>query len=250
MTQQHDIAIVLTAAIVVPAGSTAIVDASERRQQYLAAARFYAQYAPVFFLENSGYDILNDPDFCAIEGIKLRPIAAQENRERGKGYLEFHAIDLWHDSETETPRRILKITGRYIFANIEDLLDECRIAPESELLFDRHQHDRFAVTSIFSCSWPDYSRYLKGLYQQANDPAGVWIEHLVYDALAARNAPCRFFRHEPDVQGISGTSGQTMHASRLKYGLKRLLRSLNRLFDRRYLYLRGETLMPLKRLVS
>lgn len=244
-----DVAIVLTAAIIVPTGSTAVVDVSERREQYLAAARFYTRFAPTFLLENSGYDILNDPDFCAIEGLRLRPVAAQENRARGKGYLEFHAIDLWHESERETPRRILKITGRYIFANIEDLLSECRAASDGELLFDRHHHDRFAVTSIFSCGWADYARYLKGLYRQANDPAGVWIEHLVYDALASQNAPCHFFRHEPDVRGISGTSGQTMHASRLKYGLKRLLRSLNRLFDDRYLYLRGETLMPLKRLI-
>src|SRR4051812_24120457 len=95
-----DVAIVLTAAIV-PTGLTAVADASERREQYLAAARFYARFAPVFFLENSGYDILNDQDFRAIKGLRLRPVAAQENGDRGKGYLEFHALDLWHESELE-----------------------------------------------------------------------------------------------------------------------------------------------------
>lgn len=41
-------AIVLTAAIIVSQGSTAQTEAESRRQQYLAAARFYARFAPVF----------------------------------------------------------------------------------------------------------------------------------------------------------------------------------------------------------
>jgi hypothetical protein len=246
---ETEVAIVLTAAIIVSTGSTAIADASERRKQYLAAARFYTQFAPVFFLENSGYDLLNDTDFRAIAGVRLRPIAAQEGEERGKGYREFHAIDLWYEAEAEKPRRILKITGRYIFTNIQDLLAECREAPEDLLLFDRHHHDRFAVTGIFSVSWRNYARYLQGLYREVNDPDGIWIEHMVYTALDMRKAPCRFFRHEPDVRGISGSSGQAMRASRLKYTLKWLLRAANRLVDNRYLYLRGQTLISLKRLV-
>lgn len=239
----------MTAAIIVSTGSTAVADATQRRNQYLAAARFYARFAPVFLLENSGYDLLGDPEFCALEGVRLRPIAAQEGESRGKGYREFHAIDLWHEAEREKPRRILKITGRYIFSNIQDLLSECRDAPVDALLFDCHHHDRFAVTGIFSTSWQGYDRYLKGLYREVNDPAGIWIEHLVYNALDARKAPCRFFRHEPDVRGISGSSGQPMQTSRLKYTLKWLLRTVNRLVGRRYLYLRGQTLMPLKRLI-
>jgi hypothetical protein len=249
VTEDLDIAIVLTSAIIVSTGSTAVTEAETRRQQYLAAARFYAKFAPVFLLENSGYDLLGDPEFRAIPGLRLRPVAAQEGEARGKGYREFHALDLWRQAETEKLRRIVKITGRYIFANIADLLAECRAAPDDLLLFDRYHHDRFAVTGLFSVSWADYGRYIEGQYAQVDDPAGAWIERILYRVLEDRNASCRYFRHEPDARGINGTTGQALQSSRLKHGLKRLLRALNRLFDRRYLYLRGNVLMPVKRLI-
>jgi hypothetical protein len=150
----------------------------------------------------------------------------------------------------EPPRRFLKITGRYIYANIRELLEECQNAPNGLLLFDRHSHANFAVTSIFSASWHDYRHSLKGLYRQANDPEGKWIEHVVYAALAAKSVKCFCFRHEPDVDGISGFSGKAMRASRVEYFLRQLTRSANRMVDRRFLYFRGETLMPLKRLIQ
>lgn len=239
------IAIVLTAAIIVSQGSTAQAEAETRRQQYLAAVRFYARFAPVFFLENSGYDILGDAEFAAIANVRLRPIAAQENEARGKGYREFHALDLWFDSEPEPPTRFLKITGRYIFDNIEALLEECEAAPPDNLLFDRYAADKVALTSIFFTSRSGYARYIRGLYRQVNDPEGVWIEHLAYRAL--EGAPCHSFRHEPDVGGISGSSGTSMKASRLKFALRQLVRSLNRHLDRRYLHLRGRSLASMKR---
>lgn len=243
-----DIAIVLTAAIIVSRGSTAVEEAAIRRQQYLKAARFYACVAPVFFVENSGYDLLGDPDFTAIPGIKLRPVAAQGNEVRGKGYREFHALDLWYDGETQAPGRFLKITGRYLFTNVQDLLAECSAASPQLLLFDRYRADRVALTSIFSISWHGYARHLRGLYCKVDDPRGIWIERLVYQAL--EGAPCRFFRHEPNVSGVSGSSGQNMQASRLKYALRQAARCANRLADREYLYLRGSALRPVKRLLG
>jgi hypothetical protein len=242
-----DVAIVLTAAIIVSRNSTAVEDAEVRRQQYLAAARFYSRFAPVFFLENSGYDLLGDRDFAAIPGVNLRPIAARDNEARGKGYREFHALDLWYDSEAKRPARFLKITGRYLFGNIEALLSECAAASEDLLLFDRYRFDQMALTSIFSVGWSSYARYLRSLYRQVDDPNGVWIEHLVYRSL--EGAPCRFFRHEPDVGGICGSTGTSMRANQLRYFLRQATRSVNQLADCKYLRLRGTALDPLRRLL-
>jgi hypothetical protein len=239
------VAIVLTAAIIVSQGSTAQAEAETRRQQYLTAVRFYARFAPVYFLENSGYDIVNDADFALVSGVRLRPISAQESEARGKGYREFHALDLWFDSEPEPPTHFMKITGRYLFANVEALLAECDAAPHDSLLFDRYIADKIALTSIFFTSRIAYARYIHGLYREVNDPHGVWIEHLVYRAL--EGAPCRSFRHEPDVGGVSGSSGTSMKASRLKYALRQGVRSINRIVDSKYLYLRGGTLKSMKR---
>lgn len=196
-------------------------------------------------MENSGYDLLNDPDFVAITGVRLRPIAAEENENRGKGYREFHALDLWFDNELEPPARFLKITGRYLFANVEAILSECAATPEDTLLFDRYAGDQVALTSIFCASRAAYARCIRGLYRQVNDPAGLWIEHVVYRAL--KDARCHSFRHEPDVGGISGSSGASMQASRLKYALRQAVRDINRMIDRDYLHLRGSSLKSVKR---
>jgi hypothetical protein len=244
MTQ--DVAIVLTAAILVAPGSTAVEDASARRLQYLAALRYCARFAPVYFLENSGYDLLNDPEFSGIPGVQLRQIAAQEGEHRGKGYREFHALDLWHESEKPAPGRILKITGRYLLGNIATLLEECRLAPEDVMLFDQYKRDRFALTSVFSVSWTDYGKYIGGLYREADDASGSWIERIIYHTLRQHAAKSQSFRHEPDVGGISGSSGGRMQAGRLKFFLRQATRTINRLFDRKFLYLRGTALKPIK----
>jgi hypothetical protein len=247
MTPNPDIAIVLTSAIIVSTGSGAVEEAAIRRQQYLAALRFYARFAPVYFLENSGYDLLGDAEFTAIAGAHLRAVPAQENEGRGKGYREFHALDLWHAAEQNPPARILKITGRYLFANIADLLAECRAEAPDILIFDRNRRDGIAVTSLFSLSWADYETYLRGLYRQVKDPQGIWIEHLVYRELTASRAKCRFFRREPDVGGISGSSGQEMRTGRAKFALKQALRTVNGLFDDKFLYLRGTSFGGIKK---
>lgn len=249
MSPRTDIAIVLTAAIQISAGTSAVAEATVRRQQYLTALRFYARFAPVYFLENSGYDLFGDAEFANIAGVCLRPVPAQENEGRGKGYREFHGMDLWYDSEENPPARILKITGRYLFANIADLLAECRATPSDVLLFDRYSHDRIAVTGVFSVSWAGYGTYLHGLYREVNDPEGVWAEHAFYRALAEHGAKCRFFRSEPDFGGISGSSGQEMRISRVKFLLKQALRTVNGLFDERFLYLRGTSFGRVKRMI-
>jgi hypothetical protein len=249
MTPNPDIAIVLTAAIIVSTGADAVAEADIRKQQYLISLRYYAQFAPVYFLENSGYDLLGDSEFTGIAGAHLRPVQAQENEGCGKGYREFHALDLWHAAELNPPTRILKITGRYLFANITELLAECRATPADVLLFDRNSHDRIAMTSLFSLSWADYETYLRGLYRQVNDQQGIWIERLVYRELTTRRAKCRFFRCEPDVGGVSGSSGQEMRTSRLKFLLKQALRIVNSLFDDKFLYLRGTSFGGVKKMI-
>jgi hypothetical protein len=250
MSQSNpDIAIVLTAAIIVSRGSTAVADVEVRRRQYLGAARHYAKFAKVYFLEHSGFDLYGDREFADIPAIKLRSLPVPDRDDRGKGYREFHGIDAWYDSETEPPERFLKVTGRYLCTNVDKLLEECRRVPRNVLLFDRYIQDRFAPTSIFSVSWPDYGRYLRGLYRVSNDPAGYWVEHAVFDALAPKDIECLSFEHEPDLAGISGSSNTEMKTSRFKYLLKQGVRSVNRFFDPRFLYLHGRTLRPLKRII-
>lgn len=242
-------AIVLTAAINVGSGTTGVEDAGIRRAQYLTALRFYARYCPVYFLEHSEYNVLADAEFAAVQNAFLRSIAPTPVIDKGKGYREFHALDAWYDSEQNPPARFLKITGRYLFDNIADLVAEARRADADMALFDRYKPGRFALTSIFCVSWVDYGRYLRGLYRQADDARGRWIEHVVYEMIQACDMRAVLFRSEPDCRGISGSSNTEMRVSRLKYFLKCAARRVNRLLSDQFMFLRGNTLVGLKKLI-
>lgn len=247
MTIDPELAIVLTAAIIVSGSNDAVAELAVRRQQYLTALQYYSKFAPVYFLENSGYDILSDAEFTRIPGVRIRSIAAHENESLGKGYREFHSLDTWYQGEKAPPGRIIKITGRYVLDNISDLLAECRAAAPDVLLIDRHRPDAIAVTSLFSLSWTSYEKYLLGLYLRVNDPQGVWIEHVVFSALAERNAKCRVFKHEPDISGISGSSGLEMRSSRKIFLIKQALRKMSALIDDRFIYFRGTSFSGVKK---
>jgi hypothetical protein len=231
------VAILLTGTVAPAVNFVAVNDIAERRRQYLAALRFYRDFAPVYFLENSDYDIMGDPEFAALDNVRIRKFAMRPETERGKGYQEFAMVDAWHDSEKEPPARFLKITGRYLLRNVEDFLSECRGATAPTLLVDRFPKSRIALTSVFSAGWNGYDRILKGLYRRMDDSAGVWAEHIFYDALSG-NPDVRSFIHEPDLHGVSGSTGQGLHYPRWKWAAKQCLRRLNRVADSTLLYFR------------
>jgi hypothetical protein len=237
MPISNDCAIVLTAAIIVAPGSTAVEDGALRRNQYLQAARHYARFAPVYLIEHSGYDILNDRDFAAIPGVMLRQIAPSVRDDRGKGYREFQALDTWFRDEETPPERLLKITGRYIFVNIAALLAECSGVDGGTTLIDRQCFSHIAVTSIFSLSRASYKDVILGRFEEMDDASGRWAEHVIFESSGA--ARCRIFRSEPDVRGISGSANTEMQAGRLKLAAKQLVRRLNFAIDPRFLYVHG-----------
>ena len=218
-------AIVLTGSITPAVNFVAISDIAERRKQYLAALEFYRGFAPVFFLENSTYDLSTDPDFT-MPGVMLRKFSMLPERERGKGYQEFAMMDAWHASEIAPPARFLKITGRYRVENVSYLLRECDAAAPEEMLIDRYRRRHVALTSIFSVSWGGYPASLRGLYRQMNDARGVWAEHVFYKALAGKRH-VRPFATESDMRGISGSTGQALECPAWKRGVKQVLRRLD-----------------------
>lgn len=230
-------AIVLTGSIVPAVNFVVVADVSERRAQYLAALRFYSDFAQVYFLENSTYDIAADPEFLALQNVRIRRFSMSNGADRGKGYHEFAMLDTWHDSETSPPERFLKITGRYLLRNIAAFLAECRRAGQRTLLIDRFANSEIALTSVFSVSWGGYGELLKGLYRQMNDSDGLWAERVYYAALR-NSGTAHIFAHEPELIGVSGSTGQALKVPRLKWAAKQVLRSLNRVVDPKLLYFR------------
>ena len=114
----NDLAIVLTGTIVPSAPFTVHNDPRIRRREYLEAIRFYSEFAPVYFLENSPYPLGDDAEFNQFPNVRLRQRPLSTKPERGKGYQEFEMIDGWLLNEPQPPRRWVKITGRYLYRNL------------------------------------------------------------------------------------------------------------------------------------
>lgn len=232
-----DITIVLTGSIRPAVNFVAVSDAEARRAQYLAALSFYARHAPVHFLENSTYPLLEDADFTALPNVTLRKFAMLPDAERGKGYQEFAMLDAWLDQESPPPARFLKITGRYLVMNVAALLCEIASAAPDDIIIDRYRRGEYAATGVFSASRESY-RAIHGLYRQMDDAAGIWAELVLYRALQQR-PQTRNFRHEPDLRGISGSTGGLLDTAPWKRGAKQLLRDMERLAGRVELSWRG-----------
>jgi hypothetical protein len=222
-----EVAIVLSGSIVPAVSFVAVTDVATRRGHYLDSLRFYREFGPVFFLENSSYDLLADPDFTRLDGVQLRKFSMLPGPERGKGYQEFAMLDAWRLQEHVPPARFLKVTGRYRFANVARLLEECVAAAPDEILIDRFRTGSVAITSLFSIGWRRYLDTIRGLYREMDDSRDIWAEHVVYRALAG-DPLVRNFAHEPDPRGISGTTAERLDVPAWKRAIRQVTRSVDR----------------------
>ena len=68
---QTEIPIVLTATIQPNVTGAAAANPATRLAEYLAVVEFCQQFAPVFFLENSGYPLERHPQFAALNVAKV-----------------------------------------------------------------------------------------------------------------------------------------------------------------------------------
>ncbi|HXC35698.1 MAG TPA: hypothetical protein VNV43_07465 [Candidatus Acidoferrales bacterium] len=232
-----EIPIVLTATII-PNSVTATASDPERRlQEYMAALDFYLSFAPVFFLENSAYPLERHPEFRETGRLHVRRFQPSARPERGKGYQEFELLDSWISTEPQPPSHWLKITGRYQILNISSLLAECRRNANAGLLIEQLARSGFARTYYFMARTDFYRRQVMGLYQQCDDRNGNWIERVLFRKLKGLPpAETRFFGTQPRIRAVAGTSGASFPTGRGQWMCKQVLRRLNQLIDRRYLW--------------
>jgi hypothetical protein len=238
MHQSSRIPVVLTGTIVPNVPDVKHKDWMARRAEYLTAIDYYRMVAPVYFLENSSYDVASDDAFVALPNVVLRQFPVSDETRRGKGYQEFELLDRWVASERPMPRRWIKVTGRYLYQNIGPLLATFRRDTDTRMVIDRYRRSGIARTGIFCVDTDFYRATLAGLYRECNDDAGLWVEHVVYRRLEDMRIAdsVRTFAVEPGLRGISGTWGKPLWAGTRHYRLKVLARQLNRLLDQRYLW--------------
>lgn len=225
-----DATLCLTGTIAPHTDMVARVDVAQRLEDYKAAIRFYLSYSnlPIVFLENSDYDLEDDPDFEAFinnERFELVRYGHHPDTTRGKGFQEFYMLDHFVREGLSTPA-MLKVTGRYIVRNIarlEQLID-------GPLCIDLHQKKKVAITSVFAVGRELYLDHLAGRYAEANDAEGRFIEHVVYDAIAQSDLMhhTKLLPASPKLEGVSGSYGGSLQRNKYKMMLRSVERSLNR----------------------
>ena len=230
-----EIPIVLTATVI-PNGVAAAGDPQFRLAEYVRTLKFYRQFAPVIFLENSNYPLEQHPEFRESPGLQVKRFPPSTNPGRGKGYQEFEMLDAWLDAEPQPPKRWLKISGRYQICNIDRILTECQADRRHSLIIDQLKHVMFARTYLFCVDTDFYRQRLRGIYLRCDDKTGNWIEHVVFREM--ENVPAsvvRLLKTQPDLTATDGSSGKAFPSGRGQLLGKQILRSVNRLFDRKHL---------------
>ncbi|MDR3457170.1 MAG: hypothetical protein P4N60_06960 [Verrucomicrobiae bacterium] len=235
-----ELPIVLTATIIPNVTGAASTDPAIRLGEYRHVLQFCQQFAPVIFLENSGYPLERHPEFADSIRLRVHRFAPSTSPERGKGFQEFEMIDAWLAREPHPPARWLKLTGRYQLLNLDALLAECRREKKYALLIDQLAKQRFARTHLFYVTTAFYQERMKNLYQQCNDDRGEFIEHVLFRALGKISpGQVRIFKTQPDFLARLGSTGNVLPSGSLQWFAKQCLRRVNHLVDeRRLLYVR------------
>lgn len=226
--------LIITATIQPNSVMVAQNDVRVRKEEYLKALQFYIQHyqLPIYFIENSTFNFNEDVDFQSIFGtrkVNLIQYPASAEFSKGKGYQEFEILDQTIQKLTNEFDEFIKVSGRYIVTNFEEL----KAQKNNGIVIDRHKKRKVAITSFFSCRFKEYHDYIAGSYKEVNDAAGVFIEHIVYQRL--KNIDSKqidLFIKNPVYDGVSGSYGGSLN----RHPVKMIMTNV----ERKILKLRGK----------
>jgi hypothetical protein len=212
------------------------VDPESRRQEYIKAIHFYRSFAPVYFLENSSYDLSKDRDFQDIPNVTIHQFNAS-SPSKGKGFQEFEMLDGWVDIEPRLPKRWIKVTGRYLYPNFHRILDECIRSSSVQLIIDQYLFAKHSNTALFSIDTDFYVKNIYGLYSLCDDSQRLIIEKVLFKTLT--QVPKKEFKRfsiDLRCEGIAGHTGREI-SNRWVDSLNSRIRDINYWFDRHYIWL-------------
>ncbi len=213
------------------------LDESVRRAEYLNAIRFYSQFSPVYFLENSGYPLQSDPEFTDIQHLQICQFPVSAFTEQGRGFQEFEMLDRWVTETKNLPTSWLKITGRYKYENIQQILQECQLPESPAMRINQYRFSGYTNPAIFYITSAYYRSQIAGLYQQCDDRTGQYVEKVLHINLQQQSQEhCQRFRSPLLCSGIAGSSGREM-SNPWRDRLNGLIADANYLFDKKYLWL-------------
>lgn len=201
-----------------------------RLQDYKRTIEFYlaAVDLPLFFLENSDFDLESDPDFKAYSDTNrffIQRYQPHVDATKGKGFQEFYMLDQFFAAPSEY-RLTTKVSGRYIVRNIAKLLKHS----DQGIQIDLHRKPGVAITGFFVVSDDFYRNHISGLYRNADDDAHRYIEHVLFDTLRQPELKSQvaLLPYNPRYEGISGSHGASMRRNPYKMWIREAERKLSR----------------------
>ena len=205
-------------------------DALDRLADYKKCVRFYLDKTnlPIYFLENSDYDLSEDMDFKefqATDRFYLLRFEPHADTEKGKGFQEFYTLDRFVKNHLKADV-LIKVTGRYVVQNIAELISQLK-AP---LNIDLHRKMKVAITGFFAVDKSIYLNHFYEKYRLANDPEGRFIEHVLYDEIMHSDlkSKTQLLPENPQYHGVSGSYGGSLERNKYKMMVRGVERSLNR----------------------
>ncbi len=179
----------------------------ERRKEYLDAIRYYSTICPVFFIENSNYEINSDKEFMSLDNVVIQQYEPDLNSDHTIGYQEFDMIDKWMD-EQQDDIRVIKVSGRYKIDNFLKVYEECQIS-SAEMIIDVWTLSNWAITYVFCTTVSAYKKMFMGKYRYCNKY--VDIEEIFCKIIRSdENVNITFFKNIPEVNVKTAGSGKVL----------------------------------------
>lgn len=244
--------LVLTSTVYVNSSFTVLTDPDVRRQQYIDSVLFYLEkpgLSAIIICDNSGFDygeVTAIIDQAALYKKKIEILSFNADTDRilkqGKGYGEGMIMNyIFEKSELINEySSFFKITGRVKVLNFNSIHQKTK---PGNIYFERIGNNPFVYkqildTRFYYCSTEVFDKYLKQQYVEVDDNAGVYLEHVYYNALTEHQVHHMPFARVPVWDGVSGSTGQSLKADSLK---KKALWIFNNLYRILYSNRKGQS---------
>lgn len=215
---------------VYPSGVKFAGTQEQRRLEYIKAIKFYLAETDykILIVDNSAYDY--NRDFQKNERLECLAYKAKDHSDFGKGYGELCLMKYGfeHSIFIKEADQIVKITGRHIIKNINQILVPC--SQKDAAYIDIDIHLSFAMTYFFVSPKSFYTSYLFPNINKLNDSKHCYLEHIVARCLVKwldEHHEFHEFKYPIYIIGHQGTSNTTYKTPGLiryiKIGMKYLL---------------------------
>ena len=209
---------------------------NEREKQYIDSLKFYIQnsmFDKIVFCDNSNAK----PNSSVIELAKKRGKQFEwlsflgnvdETVIHGKGYGEGEIIKYAVENSKLIANSdyMVKVTGRIQVVNINTIVNGLSVDRAYFIANSRKNID----TKVYAMSISVYNRYFKNAYLNVYDTKNIFLENLFRDVIHHNRLRFYCFSEYPNIQGVSGSTGETYSVSSIRRALLLIRSNCIRLF--------------------